>query len=132
MTGPAYESAFDRQIREAEERGDFKDLPGKGKPIPGAGSHYDEDWWLKQWIARENLTGLLPPSLALRKEIEDLDTMLARRNNEEAVRAYVADLNARIIKANRGMLDGPPVVLQKVDADAAVKRWRSRPQRPRG
>ncbi|WP_020525547.1 DnaJ family domain-containing protein [Catelliglobosispora koreensis] len=131
MTGPAYESAFDRQIREAEERGDFKDLPGKGKPIPGAGGHYDEDWWLKQWIARENLTGLLPPSLALRKEIEELDMMLARRNNEEAVRAYLADLNARIIKANRGMLDGPPVVLQKVDADAAVERWRSRPQRPR-
>jgi hypothetical protein len=126
MTGPHYESALDRQIREAQERGDFDDLPGMGKPLPGSGEHYDEEWWLKNWVARENLTGLLPPSLALRKEIEELDKMLARRANEQAVRAYVADLNARIIKANSGLIDGPPVVLQKVDPEEAVERWRSR------
>jgi hypothetical protein len=28
-----FESALDRQIRAAEERGEFDDLPGKGKPL---------------------------------------------------------------------------------------------------
>jgi hypothetical protein len=60
-----YESAIEQQIREAQERGDFDNLPGAGKPLPGAGEHYNEDWWLKEWIRRENISGVLPASLAL-------------------------------------------------------------------
>lgn len=108
----------------AEERGEFDNLPGSGKPLPGAGEHYDEEWWLKGLIERERLTGLAPATLALRKEVEELDSKLASHKTEEGVRAYVADLNARIIKANRGLLDGPPMVLQLVDADAAVETWK--------
>lgn len=33
MTG--FESWIDRQIREAQERGEFDDLPGAGEPIKG-------------------------------------------------------------------------------------------------
>jgi hypothetical protein len=122
--GERYESWVDKQIRMAEERGDFDDLPGKGKPLPGSGEHYDEEWWLKGLIERENLRGLAPASLALRKEVEELPSQLASKKTEQAVRSYIADLNARIIKANRGHLDGPPVVLQLVDPDAAVETWR--------
>ena len=39
-----YESWVDRQIREAEERGAFKDLPGAGKPLKNLDTH-DPDWW---------------------------------------------------------------------------------------
>jgi DnaJ homologue, subfamily C, member 28, conserved domain len=110
----------------AEERGEFDNLPGTGKPLPGSGEHYDEEWWLKGLIERERLTGLAPATLALRKEVEEIDSRLAAMKSQEAVRAYVADLNARIIKANRGLLDGPPVVLQLVDADAVVESWKDR------
>jgi len=123
--GERYESWVDKQIREAHERGDFDDLPGMGKPLPGAGEHYDEDWWLKGLIVRENLAGLAPATLALRKEVERLDAKLATLKTEEGVRRYVADLNERIIRANRSLLDGPPVVLQLVDADSAVDRWKT-------
>ena len=59
-----YESAIDRRLREAQERGEFDNLPGAGKPLPGAGGEYDEDWWVKEWLAREGESaGVLPPTL---------------------------------------------------------------------
>ena len=42
-----YESHIDRQIREAQERGEFDDLPGAGLPRPDRGELYDEDWWIR-------------------------------------------------------------------------------------
>ncbi len=46
------ESTADRRIREAMEAGDFEDLPGSGKPIPGAGTVDDEMWWVRSWLER--------------------------------------------------------------------------------
>jgi len=120
-----YESWIDRQIRLAQERGEFDDLPGSGQPISGAGEHYDAEWWIKDLIQREKLSGLAPATLGLRKEVENIESRLAALKSEQAVRAYVADLNTRIVKANRGHLDGPPVALQLGDADAAVATWRA-------
>jgi hypothetical protein len=124
MTG--YESHVDRIIREAQERGDFDDLPGTGKPLPDRGELYDENWWLKQWIVGENLTGLAPTSLRVRKEVEDLAETVAKLDSESAVRAYVSGLNHRIDQVRRGHVDGPPVVLRLVNADEVVQAWRDR------
>ncbi|MFI6816174.1 DUF1992 domain-containing protein [Nonomuraea sp. NPDC050328] len=63
--GMPFETWIDRQIREATERGEFDNLPGSGKPIPG-----DELWWIKQKLRSGNLSFPLPPTLALRKEAE--------------------------------------------------------------
>ena len=49
------ESPVERQIRLAMERGGFDDLPGAGKPLPGAGEAYDPLWWVKAWVERERL-----------------------------------------------------------------------------
>ncbi|NUR72849.1 MAG: DUF1992 domain-containing protein [Hamadaea sp.] len=122
--GSLYESHIDRQIREAQERGDFDDLPGKGKPLPGAGEHYDEDWWLKGLVARENLGGLAPTSLKVRKAAEDVLDEVAKKNSEQNVRQYVAALNERIDQVNRGLVDGPSVVIEPLDADRIVREWR--------
>lgn len=46
------ESTADRIIREAMEEGDFDDLPGTGRPIPGAGTVDDEMWWVRSWLKR--------------------------------------------------------------------------------
>jgi hypothetical protein len=89
-----YESAIDRQIREAQERGEFDNLPGAGKPLPGHGQEYDENWWVKDLVRREKITGALPASLMLRKEVEDLMDVIATKKSEAAVRAVVSDLNA--------------------------------------
>src|SRR6185369_1199130 len=122
-----YESWVDKQIREATERGEFDNLPGSGKPLPNRNELYDEDWWLKQWIAREGVTGdtALPTTLRLRREIEDIQKAAARKTSERDVRDLVDDLNRRIVDAIRGHVDGPPVPLRRVDADAVVRGWRA-------
>ncbi|MET7403020.1 DUF1992 domain-containing protein [Dactylosporangium sp. NPDC005572] len=122
-----YESHIDRLIREAQEQGQFDNLPGAGKPLPDRGELYDEDWWVKSLAQREDLAGGIPPTLRLRREIEDLPATVRRFRTEERVRAAVAELNDRIEHANRGHVEGPPVMLRPLDADAVVREWLARP-----
>ncbi len=119
-----YESLVDRQIREAQERGEFDNLPGAGKPLPGIDENYDENWWLKELVRRENITGAVPASLLLRKEAEDLLQTISKKKTESSVRKTVADLNERILRARRGLVDGPPVVLHTFDVEEVVQAWR--------
>jgi hypothetical protein len=119
-----YESSIDRQLREAQERGEFDNLPGAGKPLPDAGREYDEDWWVKDWLRREGATsGVLPPSLQLRREAEDLADLVDRRTTEAAVRRLVTSLNEQIRKARAGLMDGPPVLLPPFDVEDVVRGW---------
>jgi Domain of unknown function (DUF1992) len=129
VTVGRFESWIDRQIREAEERGEFDNLPGTGKPLPNRNELFDEDWWIKQWIEREEITGPVPMSLKIRKEAEDLMETVARESDEGAVRRIVAVLNERIDRARRSQVDGPPIYLQPFDPDVVVAQWRaSRPK----
>lgn len=129
MTHP-WESAIDRQIREAQEHGEWERLSGLGKPLPGAGGEYDEDWWIKDWVRREEITGVLPATLTLRRDVEDLDARVDRLRTEPEVRATAAELNERIGRNRRGHLGGPPVLLREVDPDAVVAGWRARRANP--
>ena len=69
---------------------------------------------------------MLPATLALRRELEDLPQIVDKLRYEAAVRERVTELNERIAKAARGLLDGPTVVFQPLDADAVVRGWRER------
>jgi hypothetical protein len=53
QTGDVSESLVERQIREARERGDFDDLPGRGQPLDL--SDTDELWWVRRKLAVEGL-----------------------------------------------------------------------------
>ncbi|WP_229073270.1 DUF1992 domain-containing protein [Actinoplanes sp. DH11] len=122
-----YESSIDRQLREAAERGEFEGLPGLGQPLPGHGEEYDEDWWVKDWLRREDGgAAVIPASLAVRRAAEDLPEVVDRLAAEALVRQHVAELNERIDRCRRGLVDGPPVVLPPFDADAVVAAWRAR------
>ncbi len=117
----------ERAIREAEARGDFADLPGAGKPLPGLDRPAGDDWWLHQQAAREHIGAeLLPPALRLRKEVDDLPAALDALDSETAVRAALADLNARIRKALIGPIDGPPLPFGPIDTDQALADWKRR------
>lgn len=122
---PRWESVLDRQVREAQERGAFDDLPGAGRPLPGLDGPDDELWWVRGWIRREGLStdALLPPSLQLRKEVDALPETLRQLATEEAVRQVVRELNARIVAFLRAP-SGPRVRIGRVDADRAVRQWR--------
>ncbi|WP_037063261.1 DUF1992 domain-containing protein, partial [Pseudonocardia acaciae] len=125
-----YESVVDQQIRLAQERGDFDDLPGKGKPLPGLDGPDDELWWVRGYLRREGLSGdaLLPPSLQLRKEVERLPETVRELRSERAVRDVVSELNRRIADWLRTP-SGPAVPLRPVDADEVVARWRAGDER---
>ena len=116
----------DLQIKQAMERGEFDNLPGAGKPLGDLGSPYDRDWWLKKLIERENITGVLPPALALRKEDAELDALLDREATEPGVRRILEDFNRRIIEARRQLQGGPPVVTPPREVEGEIARWRER------
>jgi len=114
------------QIQQAMRRGDFDDLPGEGKPIRDLHEAYDPNWWIRQKIERERLTGLGPPALTLRTENAALDGQLDALASERQVREILDDFNSRIVAARRQLQGGPPVVTPTRDVDAEVAAWRER------
>ncbi|MGC5030871.1 DUF1992 domain-containing protein [Micromonospora sp. DT229] len=121
-----WQASVEAKIRSAQERGEFDNLPGAGKPIPGRGLPYDESWWLKSFLEREQLPTdlLLPTPLLLRRRIEQLPDEVRELPTEQSVRTCVADLNAEIMAWLRNP-SGPRVVVRPVDADEVVRRWQA-------
>ena len=119
-----YESWVERQVREAIERGEFDNLPGAGRPLPGINGREDENWWVKSLLEREQLPMPLPTSLALRREVADLPQTLADVPDERTVRDIIEDLNRRIRDSHRQRVDGPPIVVKTVDVEQTVTDWR--------
>lgn len=133
MGGPQsrFESVIDQQIRMAQERGDFDDLPGMGKPLPGKGRPDDDLWWVRQYVAREGLStdALLPTSLRLAREIERLPETVGRLSSESEVREAVRDLNGRVAEYLRAPA-GPHVPVRPVDLERTLDQWRALRNRP--
>ena len=60
---------IDEQIRQAMQRGDFDDLPGKGKPLDlGENPHEDPGWRMAYRMLKEN--GYTLPWIETRRNIE--------------------------------------------------------------
>jgi hypothetical protein len=121
--GVPFESFVDKQIREAEERGAFAELPGVGKPLPSLNTPYDELWWIKGKMQREGLS-MLPPTLILRKEAEDAVAAVAAARSERQVRRILSAVNEKIEAAIRRPPEGPPLNLKPFDIERAVADWR--------
>ena len=117
---------IETSIQQAIRRGEFDDLPGAGKPLTGLDGKNDPDWWIKQKIRNEDLTGLGPPALSLRVENAELDDRLDALGREQDVREALADFNARVVSARRQLQGGPPVVTPTRDVDAEVSAWHAR------
>jgi hypothetical protein len=123
--GLEFETWVDKQIREATDRGEFKDLPGKGKPIPDLDEPYDDAWWIKKKLRRESLS-VLPPAAALRKKAEEALEKALQATTEGEVREILAVINDKILDAIRKPPSGPPVDIVPFDVDRAVCEWRER------
>ena len=93
-----FESLAERRLREAAERGEFDDLPGAGRPIPGLGGTYDPNWWVKEWIRR---TSLEETVAGVRSTIRsDLPKLKAFPDSPETAQR-LAELNEMIEALNR-------------------------------
>lgn len=127
---PRFESYAERQVREAIERGEFDNLPGAGRPLPGLDGRHDPDWWIKRKLADEDLRAVLPPPLALRREAQEIQRTLDDVGDEATARAIVDDLNARITAANARQTTRVAVVTRRVNVEQVLDEWRAR-RRPR-
>jgi DnaJ family protein C protein 28 len=90
-----WESWIDQQIREAEERGAFKDLPGKGKPLDTTPNPYAGDQELAFKVLRD--AGYAPEWIeldkAIRVKLERLRLSLGRA--WESHQAHLGELAGR-------------------------------------
>lgn len=132
--GMRFETWIDRQVREAEERGLFEDLPGRGKPLnirPDGGDYGQA--WIRDYALREGVPAeeMLPTPLRLRREAERLEAEVPGMASEADVAEAVSDLNRRIVEWRR-IPDGPPVHVRLVSKDAMLARWRDAHAKPPG
>ncbi|MGM0345227.1 DUF1992 domain-containing protein [Streptomyces sp. Adlamb9] len=122
--GVPFESWVDRQIQDAQARGEFERLPGVGEPLPAeVDSTYDELWWVKRKMAREGLA-VLPPALALRKEAEDALTAAYAAPSERMARKIIEDVNVKIRDMMFKPPPGPPLGKKPYDVEDVVREWR--------
>jgi hypothetical protein len=127
--GETYEAYAERLIREAQEQGEFDDLP-RGKPLPLTGGPLPEGWWAKEKLKREHLSDL-PPSIAIRHEAERAIAEALRETDERLVREKLEALNEKIRRLNATHVAGPPTTLAPLDVERILARWRA-PRRGHG
>ena len=96
---PGYEKIVEQRIKEAMEKGEFDDLPGKGKPLPlEDDSHVPEDLRLAYKVLKN--ADCLPPELLEKKEILQMEDMLAKIPDEKERYKLIKKINFKIMKLN--------------------------------
>ena len=123
--GKKWESWTEELIREAQDEGQFADLEGKGRPIPGLLDPYDPLWWVKKLMEREKLS-VLPAALEIRAKVDRILEAVHAMAHEAEVRDAVLALNTEIARVNRSAAEGPPTSLPPLDVEAIVADWRRR------
>ena len=86
-----WESAIDTQIREAQERGDFDNLPGQGRPLPA--DVWDDEWGLAYHILRQ--AGETLPWISLGRDIEAAQAKLQALLRDAATVSFAERARAR-------------------------------------
>ena len=89
----------EERIREAQERGDFENLPGKGKPLTlEDDSNVPEDLRMAYKILRN--ADCLPPELELKREIRQMEDMLDCIPDEREKYLQIKRINYKIMQLN--------------------------------
>jgi len=89
----------EKRIQEAQERGEFDALPGRGKPLClEDDSHIPEDLRLAYKILKN--ADCLPPEVQLKKEIRRMEDLLDSIPDEKERYRLVKKINFQILKLN--------------------------------
>lgn len=101
-----FEKIVEERIREAQKKGDFEDLPGKGKPLPKDDVNVPEDIRLAYKILKN--ADCVPPELEIKKEIRNTKDLLSGMPETAEKYSVLKKLNFLILKLNslrRGSVD---------------------------
>jgi len=118
MAAPGWEGIAERLIREAQERGEFQDLPLHGKPLPRRENPYAREMALAYDLLQD--AGVSPPWIEADKEarswLDRRDAVLATaRNTTPAMRRTLErDLTVAVNRYN--------AAVERVNAEAPTPR----------
>lgn len=95
----AFQKIAEKKIKEAQERGEFDDLPGTGEPLNiDDDSRIPEDLRLTYKILKN--ADCLPPELELRKEIRQMEDMLEKIPDEKERYRQIKRINFKVLQLN--------------------------------
>ncbi len=134
--GPNWDTLIERQIREAMDSGQFKELPHQGQPLPNDENPYAGDMALGFHVLKN--AGVAPPWVEANKEVNDLlakrdailkraaagsaPSVFARKRDRSAISDLVMRANRQIAKVN---LEAPSAVAhrRRLDLDDELARY---------
>ncbi len=94
-----YLKIVEQRIREAQENGEFDNLPGQGEPLNlEDDSHIPEDLRLAYKILKN--ADCLPPELEGKKEIRQMKDMMENIPDEKEKYLLIKRINYKIMKLN--------------------------------
>lgn len=94
-----FQKIVEQKIKEAQDRGEFNDLPGRGRPLKFEDdSRIPEDLRLAYKILKN--ADCLPPELELKKEIRQMEDMLEKIPDEKEKYRQIKRINFMIMKLN--------------------------------
>ncbi|MBW2015777.1 MAG: DUF1992 domain-containing protein [Deltaproteobacteria bacterium] len=108
----------ERKIREAQENGEFNNLPGRGKPLKLEDDrNIPEDLRIAYKILKN--ADCLPPELEAKKEIRQMEDLLETIPDEKEKYKLIKRINYQIMKLNMmgkksPLLEEKQVYYQKV------------------
>ncbi|MDH3287911.1 MAG: DUF1992 domain-containing protein [Betaproteobacteria bacterium] len=121
-----FDSIAERRIREAQERGEFDDLPGMGLPLTlDDNALVPEDLRVAYRLLKN--AGFVPPELAAHGELRELEQLLQAAEDDGERRQLFSRINFLLTRTATGRRRGH----LQVDADY-YERIAEHLQRPRG
>jgi len=96
---PGFEQIVEERIKKSQKQGDFKDLPGSGKPLElQSDQHIPEDLRLPYKILKN--AECLPEEIVLKKEIQNTEELLSAMPDTAQKHQAMKKLNFLIMKLN--------------------------------
>lgn len=96
---PGFNKIIEERIRIAQERGDFEDLPGTGKPIRFEdNSHVPEDLRMAYKVMKN--ADFIPPEIELKKQIQSTQDLVAGMPDSGEKYRAMRKLNYLVLKLN--------------------------------
>jgi hypothetical protein len=95
----SFERIAEEKIKEAMEKGEFDNLPGKGKPID-LEAYFATPADLRLGYSVLKSAGCAPVEVELQKEIEELKARLAVCDDERKRQAISKEIESKTLKLN--------------------------------
>ncbi len=94
-----FQKIVEKRIKEAQERGEFENLPGRGAPLRlEDDSHVPEDLRLAYKILKN--ADCLPPEIQMKKEIRQMEDLLDAIPDEKEKFRLIKKINYKILQLN--------------------------------